>query len=149
MSLKKNALILMINIKNQIGRYAVAGLWNTVFGYAVYAVFVAVLTGKMPYAYLVAGVISNVVAVTQSFFVYKFFVFKTQGNIWHEYLKCWAVYGTGVAVNLAGLPFAVMVCEAVLPPTFVVAAPYVGGAVMTGVVVLFSFFGHKKITFKT
>jgi len=131
--------------KKQALRYLAAGVWNTVFGYAVYAAFTALLTGKIPFAYMAAAVLSNVVAVTQAFFIYKKTVFKTKGNVLKEYLKCWMVYGAGVGLNLILLPILVAFFKTFLT---VKAAPYAAGAATTAVIVFFSFFGHKKLTFR-
>ena len=131
--------------KKQAVRYLAAGVWNTAFGYAVYAAFTALLTGKIPFAYMAAAVLSNILAVTQNFFVYKKTVFKTEGNVLKEYAKCWMVYGGAVGLNLLFLPMFVAFFGTFLPEK---AAPYAAGAATTAVVVVFSFFGHKKLTFR-
>ena len=62
----------------QLGAYALVGAWNTLFGYGLYAALVWGLDGKLKFAYMWANVLSNFIAITQAFFLYKFFVFKLQ-----------------------------------------------------------------------
>ena len=79
--------------------------------------------------------------------MYKFFVFKTKGNILNEYLKCWSVYGFASLINIVALPFAVLLSKTLLPLTYKAFAPYVGGLLLTFFTVIISFVGHKNITF--
>lgn len=134
--------------KAQVGLYLITGVWNTVFGYAVYAIFVWLFSEKFPYSYMLAAVISNIFSVTQSFLTYKYIVFRTQGNFLKEYIKCWGVYGTASLISLALLPIPVIICEHLLPTSYKYLAPYIGGLILLGVTVIISFLGHKNITFK-
>lgn len=131
-------------IKKQGFRYLIVGIWNTFFGYIAYAFLTALFFERIPYAYMLASVIGNFFAVSQAFLLYKLFVFKTKGHWLKEYVKCWTVYSTGIAITLIGLPFAVRMCVFIMPEKY---APYAGGMMMTGIVVFLSFFGHKKLTF--
>ncbi len=139
---------LFITDKKEIGRYLAIGAWNTVFGYAVYAFFLWLLTDILPAAYMFASVISTVFSITNSFFMYKFFVFKTKGNYLKEYIKCWAVYGSAGLVNLALLPVAVLIFNFLLPTEYQYTSPYLAGFVLLFITTVFSFIGHKNITFK-
>ena len=56
------------------------------------------------------------------------------------------VYGSTILLGLALLPILVFALRRVgVQPN---AAPYVAGAVVTGITVIVSFFGHKHISFK-
>lgn len=134
--------------KKQIGLYLVVGAWNTFFGYGAYVFFVWLLSNKFPFSYMIAAVLSNVASVTQSFLSYKYIVFKTKGNFWKEYIKCWGVYGSASLINLAFLPVFVSLCAFLLPTQDKYLAPYIGGFLLLASTITFSFLGHKNITFK-
>jgi putative flippase GtrA len=129
----------------QMVRYLIVGVWNTLFGYGLYALFTWLLTGVMPFPYMLASVLSNVIAVTGAFLGYKWFVFKTKGNYLREYLRCYMVYGTAFLVNLALLPILVYLLNLVVRPRTCV--PYLAGAILTAGTVVLSFVGHRQFSF--
>lgn len=130
----------------QFARYLIVGVWNTVFGYGLYALFTALLTPRLRFAYLYASVFSNLIAITVAYFGYKFFVFKTRGNYLVEWFRCILVYGSGMLPGLVLLPLLV---EG-LHFGFHVgsSAPYIAGALVTGLTVIYTFFGHKHFSFR-
>ena len=138
----------MIKIdRKEAAAFLISGVWNTIFGYGVYAFFVWLLTGVLPAAFMFASIISTVFSITNSFFVLKFFVFKTKGNYLKEYIRCWGVYGAAGLINLALLPVAVWIFNILLLREYLHLSPYLAGLALLGIVVIFSFFGHKNITF--
>lgn len=130
----------------QLGRYLLVGIWNTGFAYGTYAGFTALFDRRMPYGYLLASVLSNILNITVSFLGYKWFVFKTKGNYIQEWLRSLSVYGSSMLFGFLALAPLVYVFRTLLG--FQHAAPYLAGAVLTGVSVLISFFGHKHISFR-
>jgi putative flippase GtrA len=128
----------------QVARYLVVGVWNTLFGYGLFALFTWLLTGIVPMAYMVACVLGNAIAITVAFLGYKWFVFKTKGNYLREYLRCYVVYGTAILANLALLPVFVKLLELIVGLKY---APYIAGAVLTAGTVLVSFVGHRQYSF--
>lgn len=129
----------------QLIRYLIVGAGNTLFGYGCYALLTFLLTGVVPYAYMLAAVLSSVINITVSYFGYKFFVFRTNGNYLQEYLRCYVVYGTATLVNLTLLPVLVTILNLfVRPPEY---APYLAGAVLTVGTVVASFIGHRRYSF--
>lgn len=84
-------------------RYLIVGVWNTVFGMAVYAGLYSWL-GQQTH-YLVLLIPANILAITNAYICYKLVVFKTQGHIVREYLRCYLVYG-GMMLAAAGLMIA-------------------------------------------
>ena len=130
----------------QFARYLMVGVWNTVFGYSLYALFTAMLTPRLRFAYLYASVFSNLIAITVAYLGYKFFVFKTQGNYVVEWFRCILVYGSGILPGLVLLPLLV----GGLHYGFHLdrSAPYIAGGLWTGLTVLYSFFGHKHFSFR-
>ncbi len=136
----------------QFLRYLVVGVWNTIFGYGLYVVFVHLYSKLLPHHYLplvvdLASITSTPIGITNSFFCYKFFVFHTTGNYLKEWLRCFAVYGTGMIPGLIALPILTRVLQTV-PMLHGVFAGYAAGALMTGFTAIYSYFGHKKFSFK-
>ncbi|MDO8682985.1 MAG: GtrA family protein [Armatimonadota bacterium] len=129
----------------QFIRYLIVGAWNTLFGYGVYALFTWILTDKIPYAYMAASVIGTVVSITNAYVGYKLFVFKTKGNYLREYLRFYVVYGAAALVNLSLLPIAVYLFGHIVSKY---SAPYVAGASLMSLTIVFSFFGHRNFSFK-
>lgn len=130
----------------EFGRYLVVGIWNTAFGYGTFALLTAVLAHAVPHSYLLASALSSLLNITVSFLGYKWFVFKTRGQYLREWARCVTVYSGGILFTLAALPVLVTLLRR-YPPCGA-AAPYIAGAVLCGVNVIYSFFGHKKFSFQ-
>lgn len=181
--LPKGALQRLVNAfpGGQFFRYLMVGGFNTLFGYASFLVIVKLLAGVIPARFLsltaIAGsLISTPINITVAYFGYKFFVFKTKGNYLLEWLKCFAVYGTGMIPGLvalgaltrliqnlvhshnAALHTLLASTEAHLPAGAAhtlqgiahgnTLAANLAGAVVIGLSTIYSFVGHKKVTFK-
>jgi putative flippase GtrA len=129
----------------QVVRYLLVGVWNTLFGYGLYALLTYLLTPLIPYAYMAAALLGTAVCITVSFLGYKLLVFRTRGNFLQEYLRCYLVYGTSTLVNLVLLPVLVAVLNLYVEPQ--VYAPYIAGAILTVGTVVASFIGHQQYTF--
>ena len=130
----------------QFGRYLLTGIWNTLFGYGTFALFTALLAPMGRQSYILAVIPSTVINITVSFLGYKWFVFKTKGNYFREWCKCFAVYGTSIALTMLLLPVFVFFIRHQFG--YERQAPYIAGAVLQVVTVFFSFFGHKHISFR-
>ena len=131
--------------EGQVIRYLLTGAWNTLFGYGSFALLTYLLTGVVPFAYMLAAAICTVLNITVSYLSYKAFVFQTKGNWLREYLRCYVVYGSMALVNLALLPVVVWLLNLLFarPPW----SPYVAGAILMAGAVILSFVGHKQYTF--
>jgi putative flippase GtrA len=129
----------------QVARYLVVGLWNTAFGYGTYALCVFLLEGRVPAAYLVASLLASLLNITVSFLGYKWFVFRTRGNYLKEWLRCLMVYSGSIGLGLVLLAPAVYLVEHVTGDAR--SAPYIAGAVVLGVQIVASFFGHQRFSF--
>ena len=84
---------------HRVARYLIVGGWNTLFGVGVYTVLYELLHSRVNY--LVLMIPANILAVTNAYIGYKLFVFKTKGNYIREYLRCYVVYGGGIALSFA------------------------------------------------
>lgn len=129
----------------QFARYLTVGVANTLFGYATYAGLTALLTPRLPYAYVWASLIAGFLNITFAFFNYKWFVFRTKGNYLREWSRCVVVYGGALLLSTALLPVIVYLLRHFTPADQ--SAPYIAGAIMIGVSVLASFLGHKNFSF--
>lgn len=130
----------------QFTRYLMVGMWNTLFGYSLYALFTALLMPKLCFGYILASALSNLIAITVAYLGYKFFVFKTHGNYLAEWLRCILVYGSGMLPGLVLLPLLVEGLHWGFHLER--SAPYIAGALVMGLTVIYSFFGHKHFSFR-
>jgi putative flippase GtrA len=158
----------------QFVRYVLVGLWNTALGNGLYAYFTYRFTKYSVHGYLYSAVLSNAIAITVAFFGYKFIVFQTRGNYLTEYMRCVTVYGSafipgffllvilknaiGHYAKLHPHSLAVAIHVLTLHPlgfavhsytlTLLALAPYLAQAIITFFTVFYSFFGHRKFSFK-
>ena len=164
----------------QFARYLAVGVFNTVFGYSMFVVALALLNRAAPAKYLylmapLASILSTPLNITVAYFGYKLFVFRTRGNHLVEWLKCFAVYGTGMLPGLFALSALTRLLQSVLhthaaslhstvaqteshlngAPLHALqhmhgsaAAGYLAGAIVTAASTVYSFVGHKKVTFR-
>jgi len=143
----------------QFVRYLIVGGWNTAFGYGTFVFFTFLFTKHSVHGYIFASVLSNILSITVAFFGYKFFVFKTKGNYLKEWSRCLIVYGSAAIPGIFVLP---IVKNAIYYATPVHAqfiflghtcnlrtlSPYLAGAAITACTVVYSFFGHRKFSFR-
>ena len=138
----------------------------------------AVVPARLLYLTVVAAsLLSMPLNITVAYLGYKFFVFRTEGNYLRELLKCFAVYGTAMLPGLVVLSALTRLLQAMIRSHAVrlhaflgvaeghlsgrplallqhidsgrAMAGYVAGAVVIGVSTVYSFVGHKKITFRS
>ena len=131
----------------QFGPYLVVGVWNTLFGYGAYAALTAALAPVVSHSYIPASIIAAPLNITVSYLGYKWFVFKTQGNYLREWTRCCIVYGSAMLLGIALLPPTVFLIR--LVPGLNRSAPYIAGALLMGFNVIYSFLGHKNLSFRT
>ena len=166
---------------SQFARYVCVGVFNTIFGYLSFVISLTLLSAVLPARFLyltvmLASVLPLPLAITESYLAYKFLVFRTRGNYLHEWLKCFAVYGSSMVPGLVALSALTGFLRLVLhrhaawlhrllssmerplhgrPLAFVqhwitgrAIAGYIAGAVVIGLSTIYSFFGHKYVTFQ-
>lgn len=182
--MSKRRLQCLINLfpPGQFVRYLCVGLCNTSFGYIIYVVFLTLANAVLPERWLyltvvLASVLAMPLNITFAYFGYKLFVFRTHGNYLREWLKCFAVYGTGMIPSLVALSALTRFLQSLIrhhAPVLHVGrdaverrfhghflallhhfdtgkamAGYIAGAIVIGISTIYSFVGHKKITFRT
>lgn len=142
----------------QFLRFLLVGAFNTLFGYTTFAIINYFLDrAGVPVSYIFASVFSNFINITVSWFNYKTFVFHTRGSHLREWLKAMAVYWSGFLAGIVVLPILVRILNWTLPPQVEllshmfdrgVIAPYIANAILMAVGVIYSFLGHRNLTFR-
>lgn len=134
----------------QFLRYITVGVWNTVFGYACFALltwlFIHLFPARPAMMTSIAYVSSAFVNISVSFLGYKWFVFRTKGNYLLEYLRSFSVYLPTLAINAAAIVPLTVLLRRTTP--FPQEAPYVAGAILLVITVVLSFLGHRHISFR-
>jgi putative flippase GtrA len=166
----------------QFARYVCVGVFNTLFGYLNFVVILTLLNAALPahllyLTVILASTLAVPLNITVAYLGYKFFVFRTKGNYLGEWLKSFAVYGTGVIPGLVALSALTRFLQSMIHrhatslhvflsavehhlsghpllllqhiTTGNAIAGYIAGAVVIGVSTIYSFVGHKKVTFRT
>ena len=166
----------------QFFRYLLVGGFNTLFGYGTFVLVLAVLSNAVPSRLLyltapLASLISTPLNITVAYFGYKLFVFRTKGNHLVEWLKCFAVYGTGMIPGLVALGGLTRLLQSQFHQHAATLHAYlntleahlggaplrllqrvahgrslagnIAGAIVIGVSTMYSFVGHKRVTFKS
>ena len=131
---------------DQLGRYVIVGVWNTLFGYGAYAGLTAALAPVVPHSYIPASIVAAPLNITVSFLGYKWFVFKTHGDYLREWTRCIVVYGSAMAMGIVLLPPTVFLIR--LATGLDRPAPYIAGALLMGFNIIYSFLGHKNFSFR-
>jgi len=131
----------------QFLRYLLVGGWNTIFGYGCFFLMNRWLATVMTaYSYIVASLLSSLVAITVAFLGYKWFVFRTRGNYLREWLRTLTVYSGSVLVSTAALaPLVGLIRHTTHCQT---QAPYIAAAILAVFNVITSFFGHRHFSFR-
>jgi putative flippase GtrA len=135
----------------EVIRFLLVGVSNTLFSLALYSGFVLLFGHLLPHRGKplivdIASICSKPIAITVAFLCYKHFVFRTHGNYLKELLRCFAVYGVSTPAELIILPLAtsVFLRIAMLHPY----APFLAGIVNAVIIAAYSYFAHKKFSFK-
>lgn len=135
----------------EVIRFLAVGGFNTLFAYSLFLAAVHMFHTWMPTRPLalivdLAQIVAKPVSITVAFLGYKHFVFRTRGNYLKEWLKCVVVYGVSTPFELVILPLAT---------TFFTwfaltqgKAPALAGIVNSVCIASYSYFAHKKFSFK-
>ena len=135
----------------EVIRFLLVGGSNTLISLGLYSGFV-ILFGLLlpnhgkPLIADLASITSKPLAITVAFLCYKHFVFRTKGNYLREWLKCFAVYGISTPAELIILPLATKAF--LLPALTHPYAPFLAGIVNSVIIACYSYFAHKKFSFK-
>ncbi|MCH7741928.1 MAG: GtrA family protein [Proteobacteria bacterium] len=117
-------------------RYLIAGGYNTVFGFAVFTGLFFLLESDLHY--LGIAILTQIISITNSYIVYRVFVFKSRGRIINEYFRIYIVYGISFILGIALLTLLVEFAglHPVLAQFFVII-----------ITVIVSYIGNRRFTF--
>ena len=117
-------------------RYLIAGGYNTVFGFAVFTGLFFLLESDLHY--LGIAILTQIISITNSYIVYRVFVFKSRGRIIYEYFRIYIVYGISFILGIALLTLLVELAglHPVLAQLFVII-----------ITVIVSYIGNRRFTF--
>lgn len=135
----------------EVIRYLIVGGFNTAFSFALYSGCVVLFTHLLPghgkpFIADVAFAVSTPISITVSFLGFKHFVFRTKGNYLREWLRCFTVYSFSFPMGLIILPAATHLFEHLAMTRQY--APFLAGVVNSVCIACYSYFGHKKFSFK-
>jgi len=135
----------------EVIRFLAVGGFNTAFSLALYSGLVIIFGRMLPHRGkpLIADIafaISTPIAITVAFLCYKHFVFRTKGNYLKEWLRCFAVYSVSFPMGLVILPAATHLFQRA--PLTHPYAPFLAGIVNSIIIACYSYFAHKKFSFK-
>jgi putative flippase GtrA len=130
----------------QVIRYLMVGGFNTFFGYSLFVGLNYLFRALGVYGSEIASLLSNIISITVAFLGYKWFVFRTRGHYFREWLRCLSIYGTSMVFSLIMLP----------PLTLLMRhwfgrsqwASNVAAAILTVFTVVGSYFGHRHFSFR-
>jgi putative flippase GtrA len=138
--------------QGEVIRFLMVGIFNTAFSLGLYALCVLIFGRAFPRLSKpiiadIASIITQPICITVAFLCYKHFVFRTKGNYLKEWLRCFAVYSVSIVASLFILPAATkfFLIFKSLPPN---APPILAGFVNSAIIACYSYFGHKKFSFK-
>lgn len=119
-------------------RFILVGIFNTVFGFGLYWVFLLGLSG-LRFGYLLSLLLSWSISITVAFVLYRRFVFFVRGNAVLDFIRFISVYIVGFIVNSAGLALMVEV---------VGISPLLAQLMMLTVTTLGTYAGHRWFSFR-
>jgi putative flippase GtrA len=115
-------------------RFLFVGVINTVFGYAVYALFI-----YLGLHYFLAQLFGSILAVAHSYLWNKYFTFRSPAHSIHELLRFISVYALSYLLNMLVLYLAIEKFK---------ANAYIAGAISLFITTVISYAGHKSFSFK-
>ena len=122
--------------ENERVRFLAVGAYNTLFGYAAFALLYTLLHETMHY--LVIAVIGHVIAVINAFFAHRILVFRARGKLLADFVRFNITTLGSTAIGLAGL--AVLV-------DFGGIHPLIAQGIVLAVTVVITYIAHSLYTF--
>jgi putative flippase GtrA len=132
-------------------RFLIVGACNTLFSILLQAGFAVLIAHLFPrltqsFVAMAAVICATPFGVTFSFMGFKHFVFKTHGNYIKEWIRCFAVYSPTIPAAIIIVGIATRLFEmTALPHAYAKDAAFV---VNSAIIAAYSYFGHKKFSFR-
>ena len=127
-------------------KFLIVGLWNTVFGYAVFVGLDFLFTMfflKRYAAYMLAAVLANILAILNAYIFHKFVTFRSP--IWGlaiipEFLRFFSMYLFSFCLGLVLLPVFVELFH---------LDPKISAALLIPITTIISYIGHSRFSFNS
>lgn len=117
--------------------FLIVGGVNTVFSTLLFIALVLLIGRHIPSAVCLG--ISWTVSLTLAFFAYRIFVFRVKGRLWLDFIRYAGTSVTALIINMGLLAvFVDFMHWPAIPVQLVIA----------GVVILYTYFGHKHVSFR-
>jgi len=126
-------------------RFIAVGLWNTFLGYFIFLLFNAWLSRIFTvraWAYMLATIISNILAVINAFIFHKNITFRSRAvgyEMVGEFFRFSLTYLFSFILSLLLMPVLVEICHIV---------PSVSALIVILVCTVVSYIGHVRFSFK-
>lgn len=127
---------LKTSLQSEKLRYLLAGGYNAAFGYGLFAVLILLADDRIHY--LIILPVSHVIAVTNAYFTYRFFVFRDAASNLKSYLRFHAVYLASLGFGMVALPLLVELGG---------TRPIFAQGIVLAVTVVLSYILHKRFSF--
>jgi putative flippase GtrA len=126
-------------------KFVIVGVWNTLFGYAIFfaldTVFEKIISSRYV-AYMSALVLANMAAIVNAYIFHKYITFQSAvrgRGILREFLKFSTTYLVTMCLSLILLPLFVEIFH---------VHPRVGALFILGICTMVSYFGHSIFSFR-
>jgi putative flippase GtrA len=123
----------IIHSSEQIIKFSMVGVLNTLIGYGVFFIFSIYIN------YLLALIVSHIIGVIHSFFWNKYWVFRSSKNKIREFLKFYSVYFVMLVLNIALLTYFVSILN---------ISPQISQLIILPFLTILTYTGHKYWSFK-
>jgi putative flippase GtrA len=123
----------IIHSSEQIIKFSMVGVLNTLIGYGVFFIFSIYIN------YLLALFVSHIIGVIHSFFWNKYWVFRSSKNKIREFLKFYSVYFVMLVLNIALLTYFVSILN---------ISPQISQLIILPFLTILTYTGHKYWSFK-
>ena len=127
-------------------KFVLVGIWNTIFGYAVFVGFdilFALCFAKRYFAYMLAVVLSSILSILNAYIFHKFVTFRSSVRgiaIITEFLRFSSTYIVSFLLGLILLPIFVELFH---------LDPKIAAALIIPITTIISYFGHFMFSFKS
>ncbi len=121
----------------QVVKFLLAGAYNTGFSMIVFAGLYLLLANLIHYTLI--AVLTHIVAITNSFLIHRYFVFRSEGPIVKEYFRSYVVYAAAFIASMTMLVLLVEIAG---------LHPILAQFLTIVVTVAISYFGNSRFTFQ-
>jgi putative flippase GtrA len=127
----------MKRVSPQKIRFLIAGAFNTVSSIVLFTCLYYLLADFLHYIFI--ALLAYLLSITNSFLVFRYFVFMSNGPFLQEYFKSFLVYGVALTMNMFLL---------ILLVEFLNIHPVIAQILTAVITVVFSYIGSSRFTFK-